>query len=480
MVPAGWYADPAGRHEYRYWDGTYWTAGVADGGVTSADPLEPPAPPVQQAAAAAPPAAGFSPIQQPAQAPAQPPAAAPTPQPAVDDPPPAQDPAPAPQPAAGFTPGQQAGGFIPPAQPGGGFTPQPQPGAGFTPQPQPGGGFTPHPQPGGGFNPQPGAGFSPGAGYSPTPQAGGQQFGGGAFGLTPPRPNDTAPVPPPLPGGYPGMGAPPPAQPGRRRGVLIAAIAGAVVLILIIGLVIWAPWKVPPVLKPAALTAGTLTTSSVAFHWSNPRTGPLPDKYLILHSGKVIGTVDGSVTSYQVTGLAPDSPYQYRVQAERGGKRSPASAVLTLHTAIPPLSAARWQGLWTVAGHITKGSNTITGPKHFTDEWTANPRCTTGPCDVRLSVTMNGHSFKVTMARSGAGYRGSLQRNVFPCGKGSNQFPVRSTLTFRITMSTAHVSSGQWLASAWAGTVDVTSPFTSQGIFFCPSAHQTVVVTGGP
>jgi hypothetical protein len=28
MVPAGWYADPPGRHEYRYWDGTYRAAGV--------------------------------------------------------------------------------------------------------------------------------------------------------------------------------------------------------------------------------------------------------------------------------------------------------------------------------------------------------------------------------------------------------------------------------------------------------------------
>jgi hypothetical protein len=95
-------------------------------------------------------------------------------------------------------------------------------------------------------------------------------------------------------------------------------------------------------------------------------------------------------------------------------------------------------------------------------------------------VTLNGRTFKVTMARSGAGYRGSIQRNVFPCGKGSTQFPVRSTLVFRITLTTAHVNNGAWLASAWHGTVDVASPFTSQGIYFCPSAHQTVVVSGGP
>jgi uncharacterized protein YndB with AHSA1/START domain len=44
-VKADWYTDPAGRHQYRYWDGTSWTDHVADAGVASADPLEgPPAP----------------------------------------------------------------------------------------------------------------------------------------------------------------------------------------------------------------------------------------------------------------------------------------------------------------------------------------------------------------------------------------------------------------------------------------------------
>lgn len=36
-VPAGWYPDPAARHEQRYWDGTRWTADVADGDRTSTD-----------------------------------------------------------------------------------------------------------------------------------------------------------------------------------------------------------------------------------------------------------------------------------------------------------------------------------------------------------------------------------------------------------------------------------------------------------
>jgi len=37
--PAGWLADPTGRHELRYWDGTAWTAHVRDAGAQSGDPV---------------------------------------------------------------------------------------------------------------------------------------------------------------------------------------------------------------------------------------------------------------------------------------------------------------------------------------------------------------------------------------------------------------------------------------------------------
>jgi hypothetical protein len=370
MVPAGWYADPAGRHEYRYWDGTYWTAGVADRGITANDPLEAPPRPTHQAAA-------FTPT---------------------------------PQPAAGFSPAQHAAGFSP-------------------------------------VQPTEGAAVPP-LRAGPGPMA--------------------------LPGG-------PPTPERRRRGWAVpAGIALVVVVGLVIGLLIWAPWKSPPLLRPTGLTAGPLTTGSVAFHWSNPATGPLPDKYLILDNGEVIGSVPGTVTSYRTTGLAPDTPYQYRVAAERGGKRSALSSTLTLRTAIPPVSAARWQGSWTVAARITSGSSTINGPKHFTETWRASPKCATGPCPVRLSMALNGHSFKVTMARAGAVYRGKTTHDVFPCGTGASSFPVRSGLTIRVKLTKAQVESGIWTAAGWHGTVQVSSPYTASGSFYCPAAHQTIVLTGGP
>src|SRR5262249_5452822 len=38
-VPPGWYPDPAGRHEYRYWDGSLWTDDVSSHGRQSTDAL---------------------------------------------------------------------------------------------------------------------------------------------------------------------------------------------------------------------------------------------------------------------------------------------------------------------------------------------------------------------------------------------------------------------------------------------------------
>jgi len=40
-IPAAWYPDPSGRHQFRYWQGASWTDAVADDGRTASDPLPP-------------------------------------------------------------------------------------------------------------------------------------------------------------------------------------------------------------------------------------------------------------------------------------------------------------------------------------------------------------------------------------------------------------------------------------------------------
>jgi hypothetical protein len=38
-VAAGWFADPGGRHELRYWDGQRWTGHVSDHGTQGVDAM---------------------------------------------------------------------------------------------------------------------------------------------------------------------------------------------------------------------------------------------------------------------------------------------------------------------------------------------------------------------------------------------------------------------------------------------------------
>jgi hypothetical protein len=338
MSPAGWYADPARRHQNRYWDGTGWTAAVADRGVTATDPLASPRLPARASSATIP------------------------------------------------------------------------------------------------------------VGVSAAAPAAQRSRGRGR----------------------------------RRRAVLVAVIAVVAVLGLIAGLLRWAPWRSPPLLRPAGLAAGPSTTSSVAFHWAGPATGPLPGRYQILRDGTVIGSVPGTVTSYRVSGLAPATAYQYRVAAVRGGKRSALSAVLAVRTSTPPLAAARLQGAWTVHLKIVRGASSLTGHKNWVESWLASPACATGPCDVRLSASINGHTFSTTLSRAGAAYHGTIVGDVFPCGSGSRAFAVRSTARIRLSVITARAGNGAWIAGSWAGSMVVNSPYTASGSFFCPASHRTATLSGSP
>jgi hypothetical protein len=230
-------------------------------------------------------------------------------------------------------------------------------------------------------------------------------------------------------------------------------------------------------LRPTGLVAGPSTTSSVSFRWAAPATGPLPDKYVILDDGKIIGSVPGSVTSYRGTGLAPAIAYQYRVAAVRGGKRSALSSVLVVATSRPPVSAARLHGRWTVGVNIVHGASDLRGiPKsHSWDEsWRFSPRCAAGPCAVRLVGHFGRLRFKATLARAGTVYRGKTVGNVFPCGSGSNSFPIQSTLRIRIRVKSAQVTGRAWSAGSWAGTMTIAAPSAASGAFYCPASHQTV------
>jgi hypothetical protein len=253
-----------------------------------------------------------------------------------------------------------------------------------------------------------------------------------------------------------------------------------VVLVIAAGVLIWAPWRPAPLLQPTGLKADTASTSSVMFHWSDPASGPPPDKYQILSSGQVVGAVAGTVTSYRVGGLAPATAYQYRVAALRGGKRSPLSAVLTVNTATPPVSSARWQGHWSVNIKIVKGADELRGKgaKGWVESWRASPQCPAGPCTVQLTGDLNRHPIKATLTRVGAVYTGKTKANIFQCGKPVDAVPITSTLTIQVTLSEGQPSGHAWVASAWDGHMVIDSPHTSTSTFYCNAFTLTTSLSG--
>lgn len=281
------------------------------------------------------------------------------------------------------------------------------------------------------------------------------------------------------------MAAPPVSPSPRRRrqwrrqwpGFAAAAV---VVLVIVAGVLIWAPWRPAPLLQPTGLKAGIATTSSVTFHWSDPSSGPLPDKYQILSSGKLVGTVAGTVTSYRVSSLAPDTAYQYRVAALRGSKRSALSAVLTVNTTAPPVSAARWQGHWSVNIKIVKGADALRGKggKGWVESWRASPQCPAGPCTVQLTGDLNRHPITATLTRAGAVYTGKTTADIFRCGKPVDSVPIHSTLTIQVTLSGGQPSGQAWLASAWDGHMVIDSPYTSTSTFYCNAFTLTTSLSG--
>lgn len=265
--------------------------------------------------------------------------------------------------------------------------------------------------------------------------------------------------------------------PRRRRRWPVFLLAAVVVLGLAAGLVVWAPWTPPPVLRPSGLVAGPSTANSIAFHWSRPPTGPLPDKYLVLSSGTVAGSVAGTATSYRQPGLTPATTYQYRVVAVRGGKRSPQSALLTVSTLTPPISQARLQGSWQV---YAKNIRPARGGRNGYISWQLSPVCAAGPCDVMLHAKDGKYSFRMKLTRAAAAYVGQAVANLGPCGSGASSIPDPTTLKIRIRVTKAAGKNQVWAATSLAGTMVGTSQYVSTAAFYCTASTFKASLAGTP
>ncbi len=236
--------------------------------------------------------------------------------------------------------------------------------------------------------------------------------------------------------------------------------------------------------SPVHFRMATATATSVTVRWSPPPASPAPDKYVVVVSGsnEAIGTVPGTHTSYQWKGLDPGTGYAIQVVAYWGHKHSAASAEL-IATTNPTVAAARLSGSLPLRIKIlTSGGGTLKVGKTWPDTWTFSPKCSTGPCNVALAGTLTPPgitvgSFRLTLQRDGAVYRGTTPAHITRCGIAPNIVDVQNTVTVRIRVKSADATDGAWLVSSWTGSLRLDSPYTSAGQYYCPAQSVTTSLT---
>jgi len=254
-----------------------------------------------------------------------------------------------------------------------------------------------------------------------------------------------------------------PGTAARRRTRVLLGSAIVAVVALIVGLLVWVlPGPAPSAPKPpTGLAAAGATASSVALRWTRPVGGPAPDHYLISQDGTIVRSVPASVTDYRVAGLAPGSVYTYRIFAQTGGLRSGPSAVLTVHTLTPPLSAATltggWQGNYTVTSEsgfsagFGKGS-TLGGA------WRFVPGCAVGPCPATLYGSIGIRPFTVHLTDTDTTYTGSASVRYANCQVGGNRYMYTDQLSIQIAVSGAALVNRAWAAISWSGIMTLSAP----------------------
>ena len=235
-----------------------------------------------------------------------------------------------------------------------------------------------------------------------------------------------------------------------------------------------------PVLRPTGLTAGQRGATSISLGWSNPASGPLPDKYVILRDGAVAATVRGNVNHFTDSGLAPATTYDFRIIAYRGHARSRSSLDLRAATRTPPLSDAVFNSIISVTEKLTSGGSGITGDHDgdvWHDNWAFTSSCAVGSCATRLSGAVDNEPFETVLRSDGTGNLTAVVpiNNYYYCGSKVTNYS-QSALVVTVTPAAASVSGTRWQASKLAGELTWNVAANPNGN--CGGATLVIVISG--
>jgi hypothetical protein len=172
----------------------------------------------------------------------------------------------------------------------------------------------------------------------------------------------------PVSGEVPAAGevlAPAPVKRRRRLGRRgkIGVLAGVVVVALVAGVIVWAPWNPG---TPTSVRASSPDATSAAVSWRAADGGVFgTSSYRVLRDGKQVGTAPGSATSWTDHGLAPGTSYHYTVIAAGLGSSAPSAAMAVTTQAPAPVGLTSDPTHTTVSLHWSPPPNAPTPDRYI-------------------------------------------------------------------------------------------------------------------
>lgn len=173
------------------------------------------------------------------------------------------------------------------------------------------------------------------------------------------------------------------------------------------------------------------------------------------------------------------------VKAPAGPSTSVASVPSTTATTKPtvttPAYAAPLQGSFSVQVKMVQvPGQGATGEVGLTetDTWTFDPKCGEAGCDVVASGYFAGHSFQISLTRTGSQYAGKTTAHITHCGAlpgiPGTGAEAENTISIQITGPPTEA----W--ASWTGTMVIDAPETPNPmnpLTYCPAQRWTTALS---
>lgn len=217
----------------------------------------------------------------------------------------------------------------------------------------------------------------------------------------------------------------------------------------------------PKLTAPTGFTA-TPEGFTVTLSWTPPSGGPEVDGYDVYRDGSKLQSVAAAETTFTDDRVTPGKAYTYEIRARSKAQMSPAASA-DVEIKVPPLSAARVEGDFSVVTRVVSKS----GYSRFEDKssygWHFAPKCGKGPCNV-LWKDVFQKRIRALLKRTKGRYAGEYHGlYLTKCGGTTSV----STVNLALKVAKARAVAGEWRATRLTGTL--TNSETAQ--FGCVSSR---------